>query len=92
MDEDIIEKVRLALPPYLSAESKKELLAQLQQYPRNDNYYGAIPGETEPVQGDAWRGFVAVDFDTLERNTVVGFVISNSCDIAAANNPDSNQN
>jgi hypothetical protein len=91
MDEALLDKIRLSLPQFLSAESKSELIDQLQQYPDNRNYYGTIPGESEPVQGDAWTGFVALDFETAERDRVVGFVISNSCDIAAANAPADDQ-
>lgn len=91
MDEALLEKIRLSLPPFLSAESKTELISQLQQYPDNRNYYGTIPGETEPVQGDAWRGFIAIDFETATHEHVIGFVVSNSCDIAAANEPADDQ-
>lgn len=91
MDEKLLERVRLTLPPYLGAETKKELLAQLLEYPENRNYYGTIPGETEPVQGDAWRGFMVLDFHTAEREVVLGLVVSNSCDIAAENSPEPDQ-
>jgi hypothetical protein len=37
-------------------------------------------------QGDGWRGFVAINFETLEKKTVSGIVLSNSCDIDP-NNP-----
>jgi hypothetical protein len=44
------------------------------------------------VQGDAWRGLIAIDFCSGQRQPVAGLVISNSCDIAAANKPDAEQN
>jgi len=91
MDEQLLEKIQRALPPYLSAETKKELLAQLLRYPDNKNYYGTIPGETEPLQGDGWRGFIVVNFHDAQRDAVLGLVVSNSCDIAAENEPDPDQ-
>ncbi len=67
------------------------MLQQLSRYPDNYNYFGPIPGEKEPVQGDAWQGLIAFDFDSGERESVIGMILSNSCDIAAANNPDGDQ-
>ena len=86
-----MEQIRLSLPPYLSAESKRALLEQLLRYPQNTNYYGTIPGETEPVQGDAWQGLEFLEFTTAQRQSVVGLIVSNSCDITAENDPDSDQ-
>ena len=37
------------------------------------------------LQGDGWRGFVAINFHTGERKTVSGVILSNSCDIASEN-------
>jgi hypothetical protein len=91
MDQDLLEKIRNSLPPYLSAQSKRELLEQLADYTRNRDYYGIVPGETEPLQGDAWRGLITLDFATAERDSVVGLVISNSCDITAQNQPNPDQ-
>jgi hypothetical protein len=91
MADDVLERLGLALPPFLSAEGKRELLAQLRRYPENSDYYGLVPDEHEPVQGDAWRGLLLFDFESGERHDVQGLIVSNSCDIAAANNPDPNQ-
>lgn len=91
MIDDTIERLGLALPPFLSAEGKRELLAQLRGYPDNTDYYGLAPGEQEAVQGDSWRGLILFDFESGARYEVQGLIVSNSCDIAAANNPDPNQ-
>lgn len=80
----------LALPPYLTETDKSKLLAQLKGFPTG-NFYGTV-FDSEPVQGDAWRGFAILDFETGERESVVGLVVSNSCDIARANDPDPGQN
>lgn len=86
-----LDRLQLALPPYLGEDGKHALLSQLRRYPDNLDYYGAVPGETEPLQGDAWRSFVLVDFDSADREAVVGLVISNSCDITRDNAPEPDQ-
>lgn len=85
------EKFPLALPPYLAETDKRELLKQLGNYPSSSSFFGAVE-DPELLQGDAWRGLVAIDFGTGERESVVGLVISNSCDLGATNNPDPWQN
>lgn len=80
----------LALPPYLTEADKSKLLAQLKNFPAGD-FFG-VSFDPEAVQGDAWRGFIVLDFDTGARDSVAGLVVSNSCDIAGANNPDPDQN
>lgn len=91
MQDDFLDNVALALPNYLTVEDKKKLLGQLRQFPDCTDYYGAIPGETEPVQGDGWRGLCAIDFASGARELVLGLVVSNSCDIARARDPDQDQ-
>lgn len=86
-----IDKFQLALPPHLSETDKKLLLKQLEDFPGASGFFGTIR-DNEPVQGDAWRGFVALHYPSGERDEVVGLVISNSCDITKANNPDPDQN
>lgn len=39
----------------------------------------------ELLQGDGWKGFIAIDFHTGERKTVSGAILSNSCDIDPRN-------
>lgn len=89
--QDWSENIKLALPPHLTEADKKKLLAQLRDFPDQPSSYFGIVDDAEPVQGDAWRGFVAIDFESGERDSVVGMVISNSCDLAALNNPTPDQ-
>ncbi len=91
MVDEVLDRLGLALPLFLSAQGKRELLAQLRRYPDNTDYYGMVPDENEPVQGDGWRGLIVFDFDTGSREDAQGLIISNSCDIAAANDPDPDQ-
>jgi hypothetical protein len=41
------------------------------------------------LQGDGWRGFVVIDFETSDRKTISAVVVSNSCDIDLENQADS---
>jgi hypothetical protein len=89
MDQSQIEKFQLALPPHLTATDKAVLLEQIKGFPSGD-FFGFV-NDDEPVQGDAWRGLVAINFHSAERDRVVGLVVSNSCDIARLNKPDPDQ-
>lgn len=48
---------------------------------------GSYPDDI--LQGDGWRGFVVIDFETSERKTISGVVVSNSCDVDPKNQADS---
>jgi len=86
MDGELLEKVRLSLPPYLAAADKQALLDQLSGHDPRPDYYGPVD-DPEPVQGDGWRGLIGFDFASGEREQQQGLILSNSCDIAAANEP-----
>ena len=78
------------LPKYLSPHQQRELYEELQKFPAKLNYYmpaGAYPENV--LQGDGWRGFVVIDFETSERKTISAVVVSNSCDIDPANSANS---
>lgn len=92
MDEDAyFERVRLHLPPYLTAADKNELIAQIRDHVSNRqetaNYFAVIPAATDPLQGDGWRGFTLIDFDSGQRQRVIGLVLSNTCDVQLSNRP-----
>ena len=79
------EQVRLYLPQYLSPERQQGLWDELRAFPNNRSIYSTRNDDPECLQGDGWRGFVAVDFHSLDRKTVSGLVLSNSCDLSLAN-------
>jgi hypothetical protein len=86
--EAILDEFKALLPPYLSAATKEELFKQLKEFPKNRNYFalaGQVLDMPDPLQGDGWAGFVAIRFETLERKTVSGIILSNSCDISPGN-------
>ena len=79
------EQVRLYLPQYLSPERQQGLWDELRAFPNNRSIYSTRNDDPEPLQGDGWRGFVAIDFHSLDRKTVSGLVLSNSCHLSLAN-------
>lgn len=84
MSEDLFEQVKLFLPKYLTPTQKSDLFAELSKFPDNFNFY-FNPQDDDPLQGDGWRGLVAINFTTLEKRELSGVVLSNSCDISPAN-------
>lgn len=92
MDGLPLDALQLALPSYLSNEDKRDLLSKLLESPHTSDYFGRAPDEPDPIQGDGWHGLTIIDFVTGKRSVVLGFVVSNSCDIAAANDPTADQN
>ena len=85
-DEDLFEQARLFLPKYLAPEHQRQLFEELQAFPRNLNYYlSPDVVEAEFLQGDGWKGLVAIEFLMAERKAVSGVILSNSCDIDAEN-------
>jgi len=88
MPDSSLEEFKHYLPKYLSPETKEELYQTLRDFPNRREVYArtrAVLDIASPLQGDGWRGFVAINFETLERKTVSGIILSNSCDIDSEN-------
>jgi len=77
---NIFDDIRLYLPKYLSAERQEDLRAELRQFPNNRSIYSNRNVEDEMLQGDGWRGFIAIDFHSRQDKVLSGLVVSNSCD------------
>lgn len=85
-DEDIFEQIRLFLPKYLTPQQANDLYSELSKFPENKSFYLNGPElKNELLQGDGWRGFVALNFSSSERKVVSGVVLSNSCDVSLDN-------
>lgn len=83
---EIFEQIRTFLPKYLTPAEKDDLFEELKRFPENASFYfGREDLRNELLQGDGWRGFVAIDFLTGNRKTVSGVILSNSCDIDPIN-------
>jgi hypothetical protein len=88
MAEISLEDFKTYLPSHLSAEGKEELFKRLKDFPLDRQFYTQHPdvlAVDSPMQGDGWRGFVAIEFHTLARKIVSGIVLSNSCDVDPTN-------
>lgn len=90
MSVDDLAKFGFALPPYLTTDAKRALIEQLVAYPNSSGYFGLVD-DSEPVQGDGWRSFPIVEMGWPGSRDVLGLVISNSCDLAKANDPKPDQ-
>jgi hypothetical protein len=89
MDVDFFEQIKLFLPKYLSPSEKSQLYSELSKFPDNTNFYLTDDSlKDDLLQGDGWRGFVAIDFASGSRKFVSGIVLSNSCDISPENHRD----
>jgi hypothetical protein len=84
------ESLKRQIPFYLTAEDQQALVRELQaiagggaaDYLLSDyrNAFNEIM-----LQGDGWRGFQLFVFDSGERRSVRGVVLSNSCDVDPEN-------
>lgn len=85
-DSDIFDQIRLFLPKYLTEQQSRKLFSELGQFPNNYEFYTFRSDlQNELLQGDGWRGFIAIDFYSGARKEVSGVVLSNSCDIFSEN-------
>jgi hypothetical protein len=83
---EIFEQIRTFLPKYLTPAEKDDLFEELKRFPENASFYFDREDlRSELLQGDGWRGFVAIDFLTGNRKTISGVILSNSCDIDSVN-------
>jgi len=82
----LLEQLRIFLPKYLTPSEQKELWEELRAFPSPKGFY--LPhAEVEPdlLQGDGWKGFIAIDVVTSQRKETRGIILSNSCDIDLSN-------
>jgi hypothetical protein len=83
---ELFEQIRVLLPKYLTPAEKDDLFEELKRFPDNASFYFDRDDlRSELLQGDGWRGLVAIDFLTGNRKAVSGVILSNSCDIDSAN-------
>jgi len=89
MAEFSLEELSVFLPKYLSPEKQQGLFEELKQFPKNVAFYDPSHDLKQSVlQGDGWKGLIAINFETLAKKPVSGVIISNSCDIDVKNDHD----
>ncbi len=75
------------IPYYLTQGQKEGLLRALKDFPKKVNYY--INGYQDILlQGDGWTKLQARRFDTGKGVSILGIILSNTCDIAPENKRD----
>ena len=84
------ESLQQQIPYYLTAEDRKILVDELKaisQGGTTDYFLSLYRGSSKEdmLQGDGWRGFQLFMFDSGERRSVRGLVLSNSCDVDPMN-------
>lgn len=83
---ELFEQIRILLPKYLTPSEKEDLFDELKRFPNNEAFYFDRDDlRNELLQGDGWRGLIAIDFRTGNRKSVSGVILSNSCDIDTGN-------
>lgn len=75
---------------YLTAEDQKVLLEELSAISRGGTAEYVLSASRDSfkevmLQGDGWRGFQLFLFETGDRRSVRGIVLSNSCDVDPEN-------
>ena len=75
------------IPYYLTQGQKEGLLRALKDFPARINYY--INGYQDVLlQGDGWTKLQARRFETGEGVSILGIILSNTCDITPENKRD----
>ena len=74
------------IPYYLATEDRRVLLNELKAISEGGSRHFLLSEyhdsfKNQMLQGDGWRGFQLFTFETGERRSVKGLVLSNSCDI-----------
>lgn len=85
-----VESLEKQIPYYLTAADKQVLVSELSAIASGgtaDYFLSAAHDTFKEVmlQGDGWSGFQLFLFNTGERRSVRGLVLSNSCDVDLAN-------
>lgn len=82
---DSFDTFKLYLPQYLSPPQQQALFDELKNFPSFRKFYVSL-ADPDLLQGDGWNGFVIRNIESGEGKSVPGLVLSNSCDLASANN------
>jgi len=88
-----VENLKRQLPHYLTAQDQQELVRELNAIASGGtpSYFLSTYNDTfreKMLQGDGWRGFQFFLFETGERRSIRGLVLSNSCDVSPENSRD----
>lgn len=84
------ETLKDQIPRYLSTEDKRVLVEELNAISRGGEAEYVLSRANDAfadqmLQGDGWRGFVTFSYETGEKRSIPGLVLSNSCDVDPVN-------
>lgn len=86
------DEIKLYLPRYLSEDSTKELLKELEVFPTDGTkqtiYTTALKGENTLFQGDGVKNIRVINLPSSEIGKAPVMILSNTCDIALDNKRD----
>ena len=81
----VAQSLQEHIPSYLTADQKTALTKALSRFPTNAEYYLVGKFQDELLQGDGWEKLQVLRFDTGEKKSVLGIILSNTCDVAPEN-------
>lgn len=85
----IFDEIKIQFPPYLTEESKKELFAELEDYPNNlKRIYTSIIEEGYVFQGDGIRNLPVINLPETKIENSPVLILSNTCDTEPNNKRD----
>jgi hypothetical protein len=82
------ESIREQIPYYLTEEQKEGLLKALNKFikdPVSETDYYSYGHQDELLQGDAWTKLLVRNFETGEMGSILGIILSNTCDVSPNN-------
>jgi hypothetical protein len=79
------EAIEDHVPYYLTQTQKQGLTKALADFNEHPVDYYTDRYREELLQGDGWTGLQVIQFDTGERASIKGIVLSNTCDVSADN-------
>jgi hypothetical protein len=85
---NLTDDIRLYLPKYLSAESTKELLKNIGEFPdhiANSLYTSYLDNHNTLFQGDALKALPVINLPDPKIGDAPAIVLSNTCDIEVSN-------
>lgn len=74
------ESIQDQIPYYLTQDAKEGLTRELNNFSNKTNYYTGLYRQ-DILQGDGWSCLPIINFESGERKSIKGILLSNSCDI-----------
>jgi hypothetical protein len=82
-----VDSIREQIPYYLTEDQKEGLVRALKDFPTGINYY--LNGyQDELLQGYGWTKLQVRRFETGEKQSILGIILSNTCDVSPDNKRD----